>query len=87
MSKPVKYRLGLGAKVRGTILGLMLASVGVAPAAAHSLKDLEGQLLERERYVQVMSKKAPEFALRDAYGNRVRLSDFAGKASVLPRLT
>ena len=70
-------------KVRGVIIGLMLASVGMVPAAAHSLKDLEGQLLKRERYVQMMSKKAPEFALRDADGNRVRLSDFLGKVVVL----
>ncbi len=83
MSKPIKYRQGIGAKVRGAILGLMLASVGVAPTAAHSLKDLEEQLLKRERYVQMMSKKAPEFALRDADGNRVGLSDFAGKVVVL----
>ena len=83
MSKPLKSRQSIEAKVRGLVLGLMLASVGVAPAAAHSLKDLEGQPLKRERYVQMMSKKAPEFALRDADGNRVRLSDFAGKVVVL----
>ena len=70
-------------KVRGVIIGLMLASVGMVPAAAHSLKDLEGQLLKRERYVQMMSKKAAEFTLQDADGNRVRLSDFLGKVVVL----
>ena len=69
--------------VRGAILGLMLASVGVAPAAAHSLKDLEGMLLKREPYVQIMGQKAPGFTLGDADGNRVGLSDFAGKVVVL----
>lgn len=83
MSGPNLHPQSSGPKVRGAILGLMLASVGVAPAAAHSLKDLEGQLLKRERYVQMMSKKAPEFTLQDAGGTRVRLSDFLGKVVVL----
>ena len=83
MSGPNLHPQSSGPKVRGAILGLMLASMGVAPAAAHSLKDLEGQLLKRERYVQMMSKKAPEFTLLDADGSRVRLSDFAGKVVVL----
>ena len=83
MSGPNLHQQSSGPKVRGAILGLMLASVGVAPAAAHSLKDLEGQLLKRERYVQMMSKKAPEFTLQDAGGTRVRLSDFLGKVVVL----
>ena len=83
MSEPNLHPQRSGPKVRGAILGLMLASLGVAPAAAHSLKDLEGQLLKRERYVQIMGKKAPGFTLRDADGNRVRLLDFAGKVVVL----
>ena len=83
MSGPNLHPQSSGPKVRGAILGLMLASVGVAPAAAHSLKDLEGQLLKRERYVQMMSKKAPEFTLQDANGKRIGLSDFAGKVVVL----
>ena len=83
MSGPDLHRQNSGPKVRGLVLGLMLASVGVAPAAAHSLKDLEDSLQKREPYVQVMSKKAPAFALWNADGNRVRLSDFAGKVVVL----
>ena len=83
LSKPFKFRQGIGAKARGLFLGLILASVGVTPAAAHSLKDLEGQLFKRERYVQMMSKKAPEFTLQDANGRRIGLSDFAGKVVIL----
>lgn len=83
LSKPFKFWQGIGAKVRGLFLGLILASVGVTPAAAHSLKDLEGKLLKRERYVQMMSKKAPEFTLQDANGRRIGPSDFAGKVVVL----
>ena len=83
MSKPVKCRLWARAKARSLVLGLMLLLAGVASAAAHSLEDFEGQLLKRERYVQMMSKKAPEFTLQDANGRRIGLSDFAGKVVVL----
>jgi protein SCO1/2 len=83
MSEPIKCRSGTIAKARSLFLGLMLVLAGVASAAAHSLKDLEGQLLKRERYVQMMSKKAPELALQDTNGRRIRLSDFAGKVVVL----
>ncbi len=83
MSGPVKCRLGTNAKALSLFLALMLVSVGVASAAAHSLKDLEGTLLKRERYVQIVNKKAPEFTLQDAGGTRVSLSDFSGKVVVL----
>ncbi|MFQ5618412.1 MAG: SCO family protein [Rhodospirillales bacterium] len=53
------------------------------PAAAHSLKDLEDRLVDRERYVQVVDRPAPEFTLRDADGRAVRLADFRGKVVVL----
>ncbi len=83
MSGPVKCLLGASAKARSLLLGLMLVSAGVAPAAAHSLKDLEGTLLKRERYVQIVNKKAPEFTLQDGGGTRVSLSEFSGKVVVL----
>jgi protein SCO1/2 len=83
LSKVAKYPQGVGAKVRSLVLGLIVLSAGAGPAAAHSLKDLEGKLLKRERYVQMMSKKAPGFTLKDAAGNPVSLSDFAGKVVVL----
>jgi protein SCO1/2 len=62
---------------------MLVASAGTAPAVAHSLKNLEGQLLKRERYVQIMGKKAPGFTLQDANGKRISLSDFSGKVVVL----
>ena len=71
------------AKARSLFLGLMLVLTGVASVAAHSLKDLEGKLLKRETYVQIVNKKAPEFTLQDAGGTRVNLSDFSGKVVVL----
>ncbi len=83
LSKPFKFRESIGAKARGLFLGLILASVGVTPAAAHSLKDLEGKLLKRETYVQIVNKKAPEFTLQNADGTPVSLSDFSGKVVIL----
>lgn len=83
MNGPNLHRKNCGSKVRGAALGLMMASVGVVSGAAHSLKDLEDGLQKRERYVQIMSKKAPEFTLQDANGTRIKLSDYAGKVVVL----
>lgn len=53
------------------------------PAEAHSLKDLEDRLLEREPFVQIVNRPAPGFTLRDAEGRKVRLADFRGKVVVL----
>lgn len=64
-------------------LALMLALAGSAPVSAHSLDRLEKMLLKRERYVQIVNEKAPEFALKDANGNKVRLSNFRGKVVIL----
>jgi protein SCO1/2 len=64
-------------------VGLTMVVATITPATAHSLKDLEDQLLKREAYVEIVNKKAPEFTLQGADGTRVRLSDFAGKVVVL----
>lgn len=64
-------------------LGLMLLTTAPAAAAAHSLKDLEDKLLEREPWVEIMNRPAPAFTLRDAEGRTVSLTDFRGKVLVL----
>ena len=51
--------------------------------SAHSLEDLERQLAERERYVELTNRQALGFRLDDADGNAIRLEDFAGKIVVL----
>ncbi len=56
-------------------VGLTLIAGAVAPAAAHSLSDLEGPLLEREPYVEITNREAPGFTLREADGRTVRLAD------------
>lgn len=63
--------------------GFTLITGVVAPAGAHSLKSVENQLRQDERYLQLMNQPAPEFTLEDAYGNQVSLDDFEGKVVVL----
>ena len=65
------------------VLGLALAAATAAPAAAHSIKTLESNILERETYVQMTDMPAPGFTLQDADGREVSLEDFQGKVVVL----
>ena len=65
------------------VTGLSFGLVAAAPAFAHSLDELEGDLLEREAYLEVVHRPAPDFALHDATGAEVRLSDYRGKVVVL----
>ena len=61
------------------VLGLAVA----LPAFAHSLDELEGDLLDREAYLEVVNRPAPDFSLMDADGREVRLSDYHGTVVVL----
>ena len=65
------------------ILTLLMVVVAAASASGHSLEDLEALLGDREKFFQPLDKPAPAFALRDASGNAVRLSDLRGKVVVL----
>ena len=63
---------------------LLALALAAAPAAfAHSLKDLESMLGDREQFFQPMDAAAPGFTLRDADGRTVRLSDLRGAVVVL----
>ena len=62
---------------------LVWVAAATTPAAAHSLSELEGDLKERETYVQIVNRPAPEFALFDAHGRVFRLADFRGKVVIL----
>jgi protein SCO1/2 len=70
------------AYIKRWMLTLLLLSLPVT-ASAHSLKDLESLLGSREKYFQSIDKMAPDFALRDADGKPVQLSDLRGKVVVL----
>lgn len=54
-----------------------------APAAAHSLKELESDLHDQERYAQFVDQAAPPFRLADAEGQPLGLEDLHGKVVVL----
>ena len=56
-------------------LGLALVTAAVMSAEAHSLKDVESRLSEREKYFQPIDEDAPGFELEDADGRTVRLAD------------
>lgn len=65
-------------------ISVLIALALAAPAAsAHSLKELEATLGDREKYFQPIDKDAPAFALQDADGRAVSLADFRGKIVVL----
>ena len=62
----------------------VLAIVLVSPdGMAHSVEDVEATLRDRERYVEIVSRPAPAFTLKDAGGKSVSLADFRGKVVVL----
>lgn len=52
-------------------------------AFAHSVKDLEAMLGDREKFFQPVDKDAPGFVLRDTDGEAIRLTDLRGKVVVL----
>lgn len=66
------------------ILAIIIASVGIAtPASAHSLKEVEEQLTGRDKYFQPVDQPAPAFALENADGQAVSLSNFRDKVVIL----
>ena len=70
-------------KIPVIALGVILFTAAVTPATAHSLKNLEARLYDREKYFQPLEKQAPEFEIQDADGRFVRLADFHEKVVVL----
>lgn len=70
-------------KVAAAVFGIAALAATASTGAAHSLKELEGQLGDREKYFQPFDKDTPGFELEDADGRIVRLADFQGKVVVL----
>lgn len=69
--------------IKNWILALVLAVLTTSMASAHSLKDLEAMLGDKEKFFQPIDKLAPDFVLRNADGGNVGLSDLRGKVVVL----
>lgn len=70
-------------RIAAITLALTLTIFAAAPAVAHSMKEVEGDLTKRENYFQPLDKEAPQFALKDADGRPVSLADLRGKVVVL----
>lgn len=68
---------------RRAILGLVMAVPFAPPALPHSLKEVEQNLLDKEKYFQPVDSAAPGFTLQDADGRVVSLTEFKGKVVVL----
>jgi protein SCO1/2 len=68
---------------RRLFLGLALATAIVPPALAHSLEEVEQDLHDKDKYFQAVDSQAPDFALQDANGRAVRMTDLRGKVVVL----
>ena len=64
-------------------LGLAFTLLASPAAFAHSGKELESMLGNREKYFQPIDKEAPPFVLGTADGDTVRLADLRGKVVVL----
>ena len=69
--------------LRRLVLSLLIAAFAVPTALAHSLQELEQDIIQTEKYFQPEDKEAPGFTLQDAAGKPVSLSDFKGKVVVL----
>jgi hypothetical protein len=65
---------------RRAVLAFLLAADLAPPAFAHSLKELEDQLVGKEKDFQPVDVPAPGFTLIDADGRTIRLADFRPKA-------
>ena len=68
---------------RRSLLSAMFMAGLAVPALPHSLKELELEIIQTEKYFQPEDKEAPGFTLQDADGKTVSLSDFKGKVVVL----
>lgn len=76
VGKPMQF-------LRGLALCLLLVAVLATPALSHSLEVVEQQLHDKDNYFQPVDSQAPDFALQDAAGRPVRMTDLRGKVVVL----
>lgn len=70
---------------RAVFIAMIVMLVAAMPRAslAHNVGEVESSLRENERYMQPVSRAAPDFRLQDADGNLFALEDFHGKVIVL----
>lgn len=64
-------------------LAIAVVMVSIAPAAEHSLEEVDPDLRDTEPYFQPVDSEAPQFMLQDADGRAVGLDALRGKVVVL----
>ncbi|MEY9629014.1 cytochrome oxidase Cu insertion factor (SCO1/SenC/PrrC family) [Sinorhizobium fredii] len=69
--------------LRLAVLAIATLVALIAPAAAHSLEEVDQDLRDKERYFQAVDSEAPGFSLQDAGGHMVSLGSLRGKVVVL----
>lgn len=69
--------------LRLALLVIAAAMALFAPAAAHSLEEVDQDLRDKEQYFQPVDNEAPAFTLQDADGRVVGLDTLSGKVVVL----
>lgn len=69
--------------VRLALLAVAALFVSLAPAAAHSLEEVDHELRDKEQYFQPVDSEAPGFTLQDADGRVIGLEALRGKVVVL----
>lgn len=74
---PLNHVLQMATLVIATLIVL------IAPAAAHSLEEVDQDLRGKEKYFQAEDSDAPGFSLVDAGGRTLSLSGLRGKVVVL----
>jgi len=68
---------------RRAVLGLAMTLLFAPSAFTHSLKEVEQNIHDQEKYFQPVDSEAPGFTLQDADDRVVRLADFKGRVVVL----
>lgn len=69
--------------LRLALLAVAALLVLIAPAAAHSLEEVDQDLRDKEQYFQAVDSEAPRFTLQDADGRVVSLDALSGKVVIL----
>lgn len=69
---------------RSVLIGSLLSVLFPAMVLAHnSTQVVEGEIAERERFVELKDEVAPGFTLEDVDGKNISLNDFRGKMVIL----
>jgi protein SCO1/2 len=69
--------------LNSVVLAIVVLAALATPALSHSLDFVEQQLMEKEDYFQPVDTVVPDFALENAAGGPVGMTDLRGKVVIL----